>query len=135
MANEYHFGSRSVRKLETCDDRLIAIAMRALGYGVLDFGIIHGHRGEDEQNSYYEQGVSQVRWPDSKHNKQPSLAFDFINTPVDWNRERDFVVIAGLILQAAKELGIPIRWGGDWNDDGKIYNERFKDLGHIELID
>jgi peptidoglycan L-alanyl-D-glutamate endopeptidase CwlK len=30
-------------------------------------------------------------------------------------------------------MGIAVRWGGDWDHDGKSKDEQFLDLGHFEL--
>jgi hypothetical protein len=31
-------------------------------------------------------------------------------------------------------MGIAIRWGGDWDQDGFVADERFLDMPHFELI-
>jgi hypothetical protein len=35
----------------------------------------------------------------------------------------------------AHEMGVKIRWGGDWDSDGEIKDNSFDDLVHVELID
>ena len=30
-------------------------------------------------------------------------------------------------------MGIPVRWGGDWDDDTEVKDTGFKDLPHFEL--
>ncbi len=37
------------------------------------------------------------------------------------------------MFRAAKELNVTIRWGGDWNGNGKSEDERFYDSPHFEL--
>jgi peptidoglycan L-alanyl-D-glutamate endopeptidase CwlK len=32
-------------------------------------------------------------------------------------------------------MGIKIRWGGDWDSDGDINDNRFDDLVHVEIKD
>jgi peptidoglycan L-alanyl-D-glutamate endopeptidase CwlK len=38
------------------------------------------------------------------------------------------------MLQTAKLKGILLRWGGDWNMDGRTTDNKFDDLGHFELV-
>jgi hypothetical protein len=41
----------------------------------------------------------------------------------------------GYVLGIAAELGIPIRWGGDWDGDWTHSDQQFHDLPHFELMD
>lgn len=68
------FGKSSRVQRDTCDVR-IARAADAL-IEVHDFSFLCGHRGEAEQNAYYDAGTSKVKYPNSKHNETPSLACD-----------------------------------------------------------
>jgi peptidoglycan L-alanyl-D-glutamate endopeptidase CwlK len=43
--------------------------------------------------------------------------------------------MAGVILTCAKQLGVKLRWGGDWDGDGNRLNNKFNDLAHFELVD
>ena len=72
--------------------------------------------------------------PNSKHNTNPSDAFDFMPYPVDWKDTKQFSYIAGIIIGIGLAKGIVLRWGGDWNQNGKINDERFLDFGHIEFV-
>lgn len=40
----------------------------------------------------------------------------------------------GYVLGTADEMGIPIRWGGDWNGNRNIDDQTFDDLPHFELL-
>ena len=102
----------------------------------LDLSIICGHRGESTQNAAYDSGASKVRWPNSKHNAQPSKAFDFVPYPkLNWNDASRFARIAGALQLAAATVGVKLRWGGDWDADGATIDENFHDLGHIEVAE
>ena len=35
----------------------------------------------------------------------------------------------------AVELGIRLRWGGDWDGDNELRDQTFNDLVHFEVID
>jgi peptidoglycan L-alanyl-D-glutamate endopeptidase CwlK len=38
------------------------------------------------------------------------------------------------MFAAAKELGVPIRWGADWERDGKPRERGVTDSPHFELV-
>ena len=40
---------------------------------------------------------------------------------------------AGFVKGIALMLGIPIRWGGDWNGNNDLKDNNFDDLPHFEL--
>ena len=126
------FGKTSKEKLASCDPLLQKVANRAIL--IMDFSVICGHRGKEEQDKAFASGNSKLKWPDGKHNKMPSLAMDLLPYPIDWNDRDRFILLAGIIIGVAHELGVPIRWGGDWNSNYVIKDESFQDLGHFELI-
>jgi peptidoglycan L-alanyl-D-glutamate endopeptidase CwlK len=104
----------------------------------LDLSIICGHRGEAEQTRAFQTKKSKTPWPRSKHNRIPSWAFDFrpfpFPTAEHWKDGIRFGRIAGAILWVAAQEKVPVRWGGDWDQDGQTIDETFLDLGHVELI-
>ena len=54
--------------------------------------------------------------------------------PIDWKNTRPFVMLAKeIVLPLAKDMNIPIRWGGDWNMNGRTEDEKFVDMPHYEL--
>lgn len=102
----------------------------------MDLRITVGHRDEDLQNRAFASGASEVRYPHSKHNSYPSMAFDFVPSPFhsrDWSDGYRFSRIFGGLQVVAHGLGIRLRWGGDWDRDGKSNDQKFNDLGHVEL--
>ena len=82
-----------------------------------------------------------MKYPDSKHNAEPSLAVDLTPYPVDWNDREAFTYLAGWFMAVARMKGYKVRWGGDWNGtDGNrggrsLKDNSFDDLGHFELMD
>jgi hypothetical protein len=115
----------------TCDVRLQNIVKAAIER--IDFTVLCGHRGEQEQNDAYEQGRSKLRWPQSKHNKVPSLAVDLAPYPIDWHNLDRFKAVAMVMIDEAKKLNVPLRWGGDFNRDGNLHNDRFVDAPHFQI--
>ena len=128
----YTFGKSSTEKLLTCRHELQVVAHEAIK--LVDFSIIHGYRTQEQQDLIYAQGLSKAKYPNSKHNTNPSDAFDFMPYPVDWKDTKQFSYIAGIIVGIGLAKGIVLRWGGDWNQNGKINDERFLDFGHIEFV-
>ena len=128
-------GKVSQNNLETCHPKLRQLVTELARRipKALDFSVTCGHRGEREQNEALESGWSTKAWPDSLHNKEPSLAVDLAPYPVDWKDRAQFARLAGYVQAVADDLGIKIRWGGDWDQDGRTADERFVDMPHFEL--
>ncbi len=133
----YYFSKSSREKLQTCDERLQRIARRAIM--LVDFTVICGVRSKDEQNILFAEGKTKVKWPNSKHNvespEELSKAFDLAPYPIDWKDKDRFYFLAGVIKGTAAQLGIKIRWGGDWDSDNDFDDQNFNDLVHFELVD
>ena len=125
------FGKRSMSKLETCHEDLQQIFYQVIKH--FDCPVTEGHRGEEEQNKYFEAGKSNVKFPKGRHNSYPSRAIDVAPYPIDYNDLDRFYYFAGFVKGVAAMLDIPIRWGGDWNDDTQVKDTGFKDLPHFEL--
>lgn len=127
------FSESSKERLKTCDIRLQHLFEEVIKY--FDCTIVYGHRTEAEQNEAYDKKFSKVQWPNSKHNKIPSKAVDAVPYPVDWQDIKRMHYFAGWVMGIAKELGLRIRWGGDWNRNTEVQDETFPDLAHFELED
>ena len=130
------FGRRSQQKLSTVHGDLFKVVEIALAGCPFDFTVICGHRDEEAQNEAHATGASKVVWPNSKHNPNPSRAVDlapWINGSIPWHDEGSFYVLAGVVFASAAELGVQLRFGGDWNRNGLTEDQSFHDLGHFEL--
>lgn len=127
------FAKHSEDKLNTCDKRLQTILRTVIQF--YDFTIIWGGRNETQQNKLYDDGKSKLKYPNSKHNTVPSLAVDVAPYPIDWNDLPRFYVLMGRIKQVADMLDIPIRGGDDWDDDDITKDNKFNDLGHVEIME
>jgi len=113
-----------------------------------DHTILTGHRDREEQNKKFVSGLSQVQWPNSKHNSRPSIAVDVSPYPIpkNWgagNRDEyeKFRYFAFYVLGVADillQLGYidhALRWGGDWNMNLDVSDQTFNDLVHFELTE
>jgi peptidoglycan L-alanyl-D-glutamate endopeptidase CwlK len=120
------FGATSRRHRDTCEPALQRVLDEAIKH--YDFSVIWGHRTQAAQDQAFRTGHSQLEWPNSKHNKTPSRAFDVIPYPGGFDSsDEEFYKLATYILSAASLLGVPIRWGGHWKN--------LKDMAHFELMD
>ena len=126
-----YFSQRSVDILMSCDFRIIGIMREVIKYE--DFSVVSGRRGFEEQERLYNEGKSQLQYPDSKHNSYPSEAIDIAPYPIDWEDASSFHMLAGAVMYEAKRQGIDLVWGGDWDSDGSSEDTKFMDLGHFEL--
>ena len=70
------FGRRSNINLDSCHPDLQRLFRKVVKK--YDCSVLCGHRGEDEHNELYLAipPATKVQWPDSKHNKVPSMAAD-----------------------------------------------------------
>ena len=133
----YKFGNRSKQALARVHPDLVKLCNKVLELEIFDFGITCGYRGQDAQNQLYFEGRSRVKWPDSKHNKDPSEAIDFvlyINGEVNWDDTNAWYMAIGVFRAVAIMLDIEIRAGGDWSGDFSTQDQTFFDLTHIELV-
>ena len=129
------FSRKSADRLGTCDADLILVATSAIE--VVDFSIIWGYRGEEDQMVAYKTGRSNAKWPQSRHNRMPSEAFDFLPYPFDqedWKDIKRFTYVAGIIMGCAQALGVKLTYGGDWLHNGMEEQKKPFDYGHIQLI-
>ena len=98
--------------------------------------------GKKDQDKFFDEGKTKVKWPDGKHNKTPSEAVDSVPYPIDWNDRERFIgygcyVLGGVAdaLYSAGKMKHKVRWGGDWNHtDREFTPQNFNDYPHFELV-
>lgn len=127
------FGTTSMARVHECHPLLQKVLEKAIQNGP-DFTVIWGHRGQHDQERMFSEGTSKAHFGESPHNTVPSNAFDVAPWPIDWDNINRFRVLAGYILGVADAMGVPLRWGGDWDRDFSELDERgLRDFGHFEL--
>ena len=123
------FSKLSIQRLDTCAMPLQILMRKAIELS--DFSVLCGYRDEEEQNEAYKNGFSKLKYPKSKHNKQPSEAVDVVPYPIDWSDRERFIKLSKVIKKVWSEMsevekgGWELSWGGDW--------KKFSDLPHWEL--
>lgn len=119
----YSFSQRSKDRLKGVHPDLVKVMEEAIKESPLDFGITEGLRTLERQKELFSSGKSQTM--NSRHLR--GLAVDiaiFIEGKVNWDFP-NYQLVADHIKEVAKELNVPIQWGGDWIS--------FKDGPHFEL--
>ena len=156
--SDFKYSDRSKQHLSTVHPDLQLVFNTVLK--VRDHSIVCGHRGEKDQNAAFNAKRSQLRFPQSNHNKLPSLAVDVYPYPLDfarlnrvednlragkaitrrdldeWRRMDQFI---GYVLAVADQLYIEgkithrVFSGSDWDGDSILSDQGFHDLPHFEL--
>lgn len=124
------FSNKSTERLNTCDYRLQKLFNAVIQ--ITDCTILEGYRPPERQLQLFNEGKSKVKV--GKHNASPSMAVDVAPWPIpeDWDK-RPFDHFAGVARAVAHEMGISIRWGGDWDGDWNLFDQKFNDLVHFEI--
>ena len=117
----FKLSRRSLDRLEGVDERLQAVANQAITLSKPDFGVIQGMRTLEQQKELVAKGASQTM--KSKHLE--GKAFDimaYVNGRASWELNL-YDDLADAIKEAAKVVGVPIRWGAAWHiDDIRKWN-------------
>ena len=128
----YAWGRKSAKNLDTLNGQLIMLCNNIIKD--VDCTILYGFRNKREQEELFVAGKTTKHFPHSKHNRYPSKAVDIAPYPIDWYDINRFYYFGGYVIARAKDLDIPIRWGGDWDGDFQVRDQNFDDLVHFELI-
>lgn len=147
------YSKQSMKHFDTLDPRLQRVLLYIKDVLEIDHKIICGFRGEEDQMAAYNSGKSQVKWPDGKHNQYPSVAVDVVpytrlgsgRKGIHWNDEdknvrelysREMVRFATIVQIVARLIfNLELRWGGDWDKDWSLMDNRFNDYLHLEIVE
>tara|TARA_R100000234_G_C4928510_1_gene147394 strand:- start:94 stop:474 length:381 start_codon:yes stop_codon:yes gene_type:complete len=123
----FKFGKRSKQRLKGVDAKLVNVLNELIK--IMDVTIIEGLRTQERQDELVKQGASKTKF--SKHIL--GKAVDVAPYPIDWKDRDRFHYMGGMIRGIAKQLNVPVRWGGDWDSDGETKDNSFDDLVHVEI--
>lgn len=129
------FGQRSIDNLLHVRPELVLVVSRGLLYSSVDFAVIEGRRSLERQRMLVQAGKSMTMH--SKHLSGRAIDvmavgdldrdgdIDAQDKSIAWNRAW-YKQIANAMAQAGAELGIAVKWGGDF--------KTFFDGPHFELV-
>lgn len=133
------FSQLSKDRLSTCHPDLIKLFNEVVT--VIDCEVTEGHRDQANQEADFAKGVSKLHYPFGKHNAIPSNAVDVYILPVEMNSVPRFFWFAGYVIAVADKMFAQgrmthhIRWGGAWDRDYQLTDEKgLRDLVHFEII-
>lgn len=119
----YALGGRSRQRLEGVHPDLVKVVERAIQITQVDFTVLEGLRTIQRQQELLKSGATTTL--KSRHLTGHAVdlgAFVYGEVRWDWPL---YYKIADAMKRAAKELDVPIEWGGDWKS--------FKDGPHYQL--
>lgn len=121
----YRLSDRSKAKLDGVHPDLVKVVKRAIEITKHDFLVLEGLRTMERQRWLKQMGRSKTL--NSRHLTGHAVdlgAWDGVTNSVVWDWPA-YHIIADAMKKAAKELDIPIEWGGNWRS--------FKDGPHFQL--
>ena len=121
------FSNKSLRRLNTCNPKLQYLFKEVVKH--FDCSIIEGKRSLKRQKELLKDGATKTL--NSEH--LSGRAVDVYPYPVDFEDRDRWHYFGGYVLGTAKQFGIDLIWGGDWNNDTKTKDNTYDDLCHYEL--
>lgn len=150
----YVLGLTSNNRMEGLDPKLIRVVRRAIQITTQDFMVLPdgGLRTLRRQMELYAKGrtlaelravgipadilarpgEAKVTWT-LKSRHMNGKAVDIAPYPIDWDDSKKFDKVADAMFSAAKELSVKLRWGADWDMDGKRRERGEADSPHFEI--
>jgi len=140
---EYDFSQLTLNRMEGLDNKLVTLLHLMIYRTPVDFGVnwMGGMRTAKEQNELYKEGNSTKDGYEKKSKHQSGKAVDllpYLNGKALTGKEakKYYLILIGVAFSCASELGIKIRSGSNWDQDGEFLTDQsFQDLPHIELMD
>lgn len=136
-----YLGKRSLERLHGVHPLLAACVALAVTRTSTDFSVSETVRTAKRQEELY-YGTPKKTWTlNSKHLIQADGFCHAVDlTPLKVGGGADWPAcpaVAKAMFEAAKMLGIRLRWGGDWNQDGQSKDEHQRgtyDGPHFEYV-
>lgn len=119
----FKLGSRSLQRLQGVHPDLVKVVKRAIEISPVDFTVTEGLRTLERQKQLVAKGASKTM--NSRHLTGHAVDISpLVDGKVSWDW-KFYHPMADAMKKAAKELNVPIEWGGDW--------KTFKDGPHFQL--
>lgn len=123
MSKPFNLSARSKSRLIGVHPDLVKVVERAIQITEIDFVVLEGLRTLATQKKYVAQGASKTLRSRHLTGHAVDIA-PWVGGTVSWHWPL-YHKLAVAVKQAAKELNVPIEWGGDWKS--------FKDGPHWQL--
>lgn len=108
----YKLGNKSIERLNGVHLDLVSVVRRAIEITEIDFTVLEGVRTAERQRQLLDIGATTTMR--SRHLTGHAVDLGaWVDGSVRWDWPL-YYKIADAMKQAAKELDIPIEWGGDW---------------------
>lgn len=109
----FQLSERSLGRLDGVDEKLVEVVKRAIELTKIDFGVSEGLRTIERQQELVAAGASQTMA--SKHIEGQAVDLvAYVGSRVSWELNL-YDDIADAMKQAAKEVGVTLRWGAAWH--------------------
>lgn len=150
----FNLSQKSLDRMNGVDERLQRVVKLAIQLSKQDFMVLEGVRSREQCMVNYGKGrtvaqctakdvpaqyanpkAAKVTWLNNPFSSKHCYgkAVDLVPYPIDWNTPSKFDEIAKAMFQAAKQLGVSIRWGADWNSNGRPREKGETDSPHFEI--
>ena len=150
----FNLSQKSLDRMNGVDERLQRVVKLAIQLSKQDFMVLEGVRSREQCMVNYGNGrtvaqctakgipakyaqpkLNKVTWLNNPFSSKHCYgkAVDLVPYPVDWNTLSKFDEIAKAMFQAAKQLDVSIRWGADWNSNGRPREKGETDSPHFEI--
>lgn len=127
----FKLGEKSLANLQGVHPDLVRVVRRAIQISPVDFRVNEGRRTIERQRQLVKAGASMTMNSRHIHGFAVDL-IPLVDLDKDGKIETEemfhwplYPILAKAMKQAAKELGVPLEWGGDWR--------KFKDGPHFQL--
>jgi peptidoglycan L-alanyl-D-glutamate endopeptidase CwlK len=159
----FTLSAKSVERLEGVHPSLVKVVETAISLSSQDFMVVEGVRSRDAMCVNWGKGrttaqcttvgvpavyakpdLAKVTWLAdpfrSNHRIMPDgfgHAVDLgalVDGVYDGEHQAPYDAIAVAMFKAASQLGLHVRWGADWDEDGIAHEHGEGDMAHFELI-
>lgn len=125
----FKLSKSSLAKLEGVNNDLVKVVKEAIKLTNVDFGITEGLRTKEKQEKLYREGKSKTM--NSKHITGEAVdVLAYLDGHYSWALD-SYYDIALAFKQAAKNVGVSLRWGGCWKNLDEIDDPKKEVLDYI----
>ena len=108
----FKLSKRSLDRLVGVNPNLVKVVTRAIEITPVDFVVLEGLRTRERQAQLVASGASQTM--NSRHLTGDAVDLGaWVGNEVRWDWPL-YHKIAAAMKQAAKDVDVPVEWGGDW---------------------